>query len=592
MIRKRTKKIMACLLAVTMSIGMISVPGYAAETENRTHIIPGDKDLDLEKKPQDGFEYVLVGNGKLSEFWASFLYTTPDESLNENPIVVAGKNLYTRSQEALASNRKIDGIYLDGKYYSASEIIPGNEAALRAHYSGVQHAILKNQATDKLVTVYCADVFTQTVDSASYNVVNLEDASYYDAEQASKIRAIAMNGYWGTDDSFERVKDMMAKSGKFTEDEIALLTPGVALTATQYAIWTFSNVMDDLEFVNIRYMIKENIAGNNGLGWNTLIATPKDEQPYVKLLFKLYEYMIALDPVSVEEMSTANTIINDKNILKDVTIEVVDKDVNHKNNMDSDTDNNAFITNVTFDMEVTPDEANGDNLVANVVDSNGNVFAKGRIVGELQEGEIQLRDNGDGTYTFQDVTLIENDEVTYTVTIEGVQNIERSVYLYTPANREDSQTLVGYGEGEHKVDISSSVNVKFNVPELSFKSGTASNISFMLIDANGDVEFINKIDIEDETSVIIPTEAGKTSAVFIKQAQSGMLWVAEEVNGDMIEKLINCVKENNPSYMGHDSVEFGGGEHNLTYNNKKNNKKNNKTVTYKFDDAKVIVETH
>ena len=130
--------------------------------------------------------------------------------------------------------------------------------------------------------------------------------------------------------------------------------------------------------------------------------TPEEEQPYVKLLFKLYEHMISLDPVSVKEMSTANTIINNKNILKDVTIEVEDKDVNHKNNMDSDTDNNAFITNVTFDMEVTPNEANGDNLVANVVDSNGNIFAKGRIVGELQEGVIQLRDNGDGTYTFEE----------------------------------------------------------------------------------------------------------------------------------------------------------------------------------------------
>jgi len=577
MIGKRTKKIMACLLAVTM----FSVPGYAAE---KKHIIPyAYDDLKLENEPEDGFEYVLVGNGELSQFWSACMYTTPGESQDEEPIIVGGKNLYTRNKKALAApnrkNLKIDGIYLDGEYYSASDITEDTEA-LRAKYDSVQHAILKNQATDELVTVYCADQITQTVDSASYNVVNLEDATYYNPEQASKIRAIAMNGYWGTDDSFERVKDMMAKSGKFNEEEIERLTPGVALTATQYAIWTFSNVMDDIEFVNIHYWYDNKIQAD----------TPEEEQPYVKLLFKLYEHMIALDPVSVEEMSTANTIINNKNILKDVAIEVVNKDLDHENNTDSDTDNNAFITNVTFDMEVTPNEANGDNLVANVVDSNGNVFAKGRIVGELQEGEIQLLDNGDGTYTFEDVTLIENDEVTYTVTIEGVQNIERSVYLYTPANREDSQTLVGYGEGEHKVDVSSSVNVKFNVPELSFKSGTASNISFMLIDANGDVEFINKIDIEDETSVIIPTEEGKTSAVFIKQAQSGMLWVDQEVDEDMVGKLVKCVKKNNPSYKGHDSVAFGGGEHNLTYTNNKN-KKNTKTVTYKFDNAKVIVET-
>ena len=551
----------------------------------KKHIIPyAYDDLKLENEPEDGFEYVFVGNGEFSRFYSACMYTTPGESQDEEPIIVGGKKLYTRHKKALAAdsrkNLKIDGIYLDGEYYSASDIIPEDPEALRAKYDSVQHAILKNQATEELVTVYCADQITGTKAGASYNIVNLEDATYYDPDQASKIRAIAMNGYWGTDDSFERVKDMMAKSCEFNEEEIELLTPGVALTATQYAIWTFSNVMDDIEFVNIHYWYNNKIQAD----------TPEEEQPYVKLLFKLYEHMISLDPVSVKEMSTANTIINNKNILKDVTIEVVNKDVNHKNNMDSDTDNNAFITNVTFDMEVTPNEANGDNLVANVVDSNGNIFAKGRIVGELQEGEIQLLDNGDGTYTFQDVTLIENDEVTYTVTIEGVQNIERSVYLYTPANREDSQTLVGYGEGEHKVNVSSSVNVKFNVPELSFKSGTASNISFMLIDADGNVEFLHKIDIEDETSVIIPTEEGKTSAVFIKQAQSGMLWVAEEVDEGIVDKLIKCVKKNNPSYKGHDSVAFGGGDHDLTYMNNKN-KKNTKTVTYKFDNAKVIVET-
>ena len=109
----------------------------------------------------------------------------------------------------------------------------------------------------------------------------------------------------------------------------------------------------------------------------------------------------------------------------------------------------------------------------------------------------------------------------------------------------------------------------------------------MLIDADGNVEFLHKIDIKDETSVIIPTEEGKISAVFIKQAQSGMLWVAEEVNEDTVDKLIKCVKKNNPSYKGHDSVAFGSGDHDLTYKNKKNSK----TVTYKFDSAKVIVET-
>ena len=93
MIGKRTKKIMACLLAVTM----FSVPGYAV---GKKHIIPYDK-LDLEKKPQDGFEYVYVGDGELSQFWAASMYTTPGQSQDEDPIIVGGKSLYSRNKKAI-----------------------------------------------------------------------------------------------------------------------------------------------------------------------------------------------------------------------------------------------------------------------------------------------------------------------------------------------------------------------------------------------------------------------------------------------------------------------------------------------------------
>jgi hypothetical protein len=98
----------------------------------------------------------------------------------------------------------------------------------------------------------------------------------------------------------------------------------------------------------------------------------------------------------------------------------------------------------------------------------------------------------------------------------------------------------------------------------------------MLIDpATGEVEFLNKIDIGNETSFEIPFEAGKVSAVFVKQSTSGMFWFSEEVDENLVNATIDCLKANNPSYKGHNAVAVGAGEHTLEF-------KNNKFATYTF----------
>lgn len=113
---------------------------------------------------------------------------------------------------------------------------------------------------------------TPTEDSFSYNIENVEDADYYTEEQAAMIKTVAMNGYWGTQDdpatekleagSLASMKAMMENARDdqgnpvFTTEEIALLNDGIAMTATQYAIWTFSNAMSEIEFVNVQYIQK------------------------------------------------------------------------------------------------------------------------------------------------------------------------------------------------------------------------------------------------------------------------------------------------------------------------------------------------
>lgn len=129
----------------------------------------------------------------------------------------------------------------------------------------------------------------------------------------------------------------------------------------------------------------------------------------------------------------------------------------------------------------------------------------------------------------------------------------------------------------------------YDVPSpgtITFENGDASNISFMLIDKEtGNVEFLYKTDIENETSFEIPFEAGKVSAVFVKQSTSGMFWFSEEVDEDVVDAAIACLKANNPSYKGHNAVAFGAGSHELKYSVGNGKKNKEKTVTYTFEIA-------
>lgn len=185
------------------------------------------------------------------------------------------------------------------------------------------------------------------------------------------------------------------------------------------------------------------------------------------------------------------------------------------------------------------------------------------------------------TWYVKDGALLrsENYSLVYEVTVDVAE--EGFVYETDyPANGNTDMNYIDEN-GEEKKEKIKIPNVKAFIPNIvKFNKGEASHICYLRIDKNGKVEYLSKTDFKDkDVFAPIKKEDGYISAVFIKQAQSGMIWTSQKVSDEVIDNIIASVKANNKAYKGHDEEAFGIGEHELTY---KVNSKKYKTVTYTF----------
>lgn len=388
-----------------------------------------------------------------------------------------GEEYYLGRSDLISDTRYVEGWYQEsyydeeGNFHEGEWVDPINGEKRSASYATAQQFVLVDKTTGEVITTYCADQETRTQEFYGYNMENLEDADYYNDEQAAQIRTIALNGYWGTEGteldesgntvpatgSLDAMKDMMRSAVDeegnriFTDEEIDnSLTDGVALSATQMAIWSCSNKMDGVQFVNAHYVNPE----NDALG-----DVPEAKEDEVELTFKLYEYLKNMEPTEAEATSS-ETVITAENAVKDLSVTVVDKAEGHANNLDDDNNNDAYVTDVSFALIVTPSTENGDDMIVKVV-SNGEVLKEARIAGEAKEGETleSLSADENGNYTIQNVTLIEGNQE-FNISLEGIQNLDEGVYLFTSEvqtieeEEVSSQTMVGLAKGEHAVNVS------------------------------------------------------------------------------------------------------------------------------------------
>lgn len=321
----------------------------------------------------------------------------------------------------------------------------------------------------------CIDFNTGIRDGHLYDLNDLSSEDYYQqngsmsVESAEKIRIIALNGYWGTEDSssstsdvgsLEEVKNLLTsyltEQGALSEEQIqqivGSLTPGQALAATQAALWKYGNI-------DGRSTVNENNLVSNGYDWNNRGQAVKNED-YINTEY-LYEALLDLanDPDTQLDADEGVEFLDAEDIT--ATSIVVKEKIASADDEDNAAKKNIYNTDLNFTLGIEPTKLFGD-LKVTVYDSNGNEV-KTVVLASEDDTIIGLKPDENGMYTISDIEIAEG--VNVNLKLHGTQNVGTGVYIYTSLEGEikDSQTLVTLATGYRSVDLD--ISMKLDVQE-------------------------------------------------------------------------------------------------------------------------------
>lgn len=309
-------------------------------------------------------------------------------------------------------------------------------------------------------TAYCADIDTTSKTGWWYKVENLEDAAYYArGDAADHIRAIALTGYWGTETgtgSLGEVKEALwaAIDGgtltTMTKEDVAALTEGEALTATQMAIWKYGNPYEVIT-------LGANTLDRGSPHWDYCDEVLKgqygmDDAAIDDALARIdavAAYLMGLTMTAAEAGET--TILRDGELVKEANLRVGQK-----------VGEGLYRADLLFTLQATLQQ--GDAVTVQLLDADGGVLGEGRIAPAEGEG-VLLPDSG-GRYTLGGLTLKAGEELACRFALTGVQQLRRGVYVYTSEVRDGvaSQTFVGLAEGETQVKGQQALTLRFTPP--------------------------------------------------------------------------------------------------------------------------------
>lgn len=282
------------------------------------------------------------------------------------------------------------------------------------------YLLYEGESKDNPTKVYCCDAATsvlpQNADRIQYRRLTLENAGYYSAENAEKIRAITKTSYpfVTKDEMVKTLAEHGVEAADITEDEL--------LTAVQNAIWYFANRKDNV--------IKEYYSGTLYHSWN------KEDTKYYDAesnKYSRYSTLQSIDTVKTNITNVYNYLINIAPesaspggiVLNGVTATP----------LSTGTSGTADVL-LKFKLEndrhggITLNEKDDLTLAA-----NGKTFPS-----------REWRDEGNGEYSVTLNGVTAGAEIP--LTVSGMQYLEKDAYFYEPVNgRRAAQCFVGVAEG-------------------------------------------------------------------------------------------------------------------------------------------------
>lgn len=370
---------------------------------------------------RDGVTYAAIGENK----WGTKLYVKLDEVTKLK--AEEGKYLYY-GENGLSSAL---GVGITG----------GNESTYNAH-----QLVLVDSDGNKHY-VYCADLSVHP-QNGDYSIGNVEDAEYLKnhPEYAEQIKAIAANGYWGTESgtgSLDAFKGWLKDIG-YTKNG-GYISEGVAMAVTQAAIWHYGNSGNlaltggFTEYYYSKY-------GDGALGWDKAQIEVADE---------LYQYIISHGEKVLEHANYTPTDFDDfinADSIKTPSVTVTKTESVTDDSGETRTTNTA---DISFVLDVEPATITKDMKVT-IKDLDGNEYGTFQL--DKTSGLDKLIHRDERTYTIKGVQL--PNGVTLTLSLTGSQVVSKGAYLITAVEGyENSQTFVSVEEGKRTYALDVSLNL-------------------------------------------------------------------------------------------------------------------------------------
>jgi len=276
---------------------------------------------------------------------------------------------------------------------------------------------------------YCCDEREPTVFKAHYKRINLEDCTYYNSFQASKIRAIVLNSYPFV--PLDEMKAALKAAGVECADE---LDRSDVVAAVQFAIWYYSNKMTNGQIsADTSYGYTANAIAYKAGGNRPLITSYHDYRNELWYWWNANNYRDWAYDEDADERVTA---------LFDYLIALPGVEA---------ADNQSVISDVKISRTGAADQGDGTYSVGlNIMLNHGAAAADNVTITISSPTETKTIDvTGETQYS---TTIKAKYDETVTVTVEGTQELDKGVYFYEPEGGYDaSQSLVGVAEGETRI---------------------------------------------------------------------------------------------------------------------------------------------